>query len=142
MKLTVRPAANEDVYTDVVRVDEKYRLDARGSVVPEGSVCEIASPGRVSYGILRGLRGSSEPYICVDERLRNLLQIDVGDEVEVQFKPVGPLGQFLWAWNASDPAYRVTARMALLSVVLGLLGLLLGLLGLVLGLLSPRGTPS
>jgi hypothetical protein len=66
----------------------------------------------------------------MDERLRNLLHVSDGDEVELQFKKAGFWGQFGWAWSASDPAYRVAARLALLSVVLGAIGLVLGLFSL------------
>jgi hypothetical protein len=67
-----------------------------------------------------------EPSIHMDERLRNLLSITKGAKVEIQFAPAGLWGEFLWAWNASDPAYRVAAKLALLSVALGVVGLLIG----------------
>lgn len=130
MKLKVQQAASEDVYRDIVRVSERYRADTHGVMVPEGSVCRISAPGGTAYGILRGLGNSSERVISMDERLRNLLDVSDGDEVELQFKKVGSWGQFRWAWNASDPAYRVAARLGLLSVILGALGLLLGLISL------------
>lgn len=130
MKLKVQQATKEDVYRDIARVSERYRLDTHGDGVPEGSVCRIIAPGGVAHGILRGLGNSSDPVINMDERLRNLLHLSDGAEVDFQFKPVGFWGQFRWAWSASDPAYRVAARLALLSVVLGAVGLLLGLFSL------------
>lgn len=132
MKLTVRPANQEDVYRDIVRIPEQFRLDTRGKLVPEGSVCKIVTSGGSSYGILRGLGNSKEPVIQMDERLRNILHLREGEDVEVRFKTVYLWGQFRWAWIASDPAYRVAARLALLSVILGLIGLLLGGLSLCL----------
>lgn len=126
MKLKIRQAAKEDVYRDIVRIPEDFRLDTRGKKVPEGSVCKIVTSGGSSYGILRGLGNFGEPVIDMDERLRNVLCLVEGDEVEVSLKTVGHRGQFWWAWNASDPAYRVAARLSLLSVVLGFIGLLLG----------------
>jgi len=130
MKLKVCCADNEDVYRDIVRVPEKHRLGPKGCVIVEGSVCEIATGGRSAYGILRGYDKSSDPIVRIDERMRNRLGIKVGEEVDVSFRVAGLWGQFRWAWNASDPAYRVAARLGLLSVVLGLLGLLLGLVSL------------
>ena len=130
MKLKVQQATKEDVYRDIVRVSERYRLDTHGEWVPEGSVCRIIAPSGTAYGILRGLDNSSEPVINMDERLRNLLHLRDGAEVDFQFKSAGFWGQFRWAWSASDPAYRVAARLALLSVVLGAVGLLLGLFSL------------
>ena len=130
MKLKVQQAAREDVYRDIVRVSERYRGDIHGVIVPEGSVCRIVAPGGAAYGILRGLGNLSEPVINMDERLRNLLHLNDGDEVDFQFTTAGFWGQFRWAWSASDPAYRVAARLALLSVVLGAVGLVLGLFSL------------
>jgi hypothetical protein len=66
----------------------------------------------------------------MDERLRNLLKVSNGSEVDFEFRTTGLGGQFLWAWSASDPAYRVAARLALLSVILGAIGLMLGLFSL------------
>lgn len=130
MKLQVCQAAREDVYRDIVRVPEKYRLSSNGRLIPDGSVCRITTPGGTAFGILRGLGDSSKQEVHIDERLRNLLGLRLDDEAEFRFEPVGAWGQFLWAWNASDPAYRVAARMSLLSVALGFSGLLLGLLSL------------
>lgn len=72
--------------------------------------------------------------IWIDERTRNRLDLKVGEEADFEFQRVGLLGQFLWAWNASDPAYRVAARMALLSVILGAIGFVLGGLSLCVSL--------
>ena len=126
MKLIILASAREDVYRDIVRVPEQYRLDKKGVVVPEGSVCKLTVAGRAAYAIVRGYTESMEPSIRMDERLRNLLNITKGTEIEIQFALAGPWGEFLWAWNASDPAYRVAAKMALLSVALGVVGLLIG----------------
>ena len=126
MKLMILASAKEDVYRDIVRVPEQYRLDRKCAVVPEGSVCKLTVARRTAYAIVRGYTESMEPCIHMDERLRNLLSITKGAEVEVQFALAGLWGEFLWAWKASDPAYRVAAKMALLSVALGLMGLLIG----------------
>jgi hypothetical protein len=115
MKLNVQQAAKEDVYRDIV-------------LITEGSVCKVIAPGGKAYGIFRGLGNSSERVITMDERLRNLLHVSDGGDVEVQFEKVGWWGQFSWAWSASDLAYRAAARLALLSVILGALGLVLGLI--------------
>jgi len=130
MKLKILASAKEDVYRDIVRVPEQYRIDERGAVVPEGSVCKLTVAGCAAYAIVRGDNESIEPTIRMDERLRNFLKTTKGAEVEVQFAQAGRCGEFLWAWYASDPAYRVAARMASLSVALGALGLLIGILSL------------
>lgn len=73
---------------------------------------------------------STEPAIWLDERMRNRLGLKDGQEVEFSFRPVWLVGQTCWAWNASDPAYRVAARLAVLSLALGVIGLILGILSL------------
>src|SRR4051812_40593388 len=130
MKLVIRPAALEDVYRDIVRVPETFRLDKNKGVIPEGSVCKVCSPVSSSYAIARGLGNSPQPVIQMDERLRNILRVSVDQEVEIRLKVVGLWGQFAWAWIASDPAYRVAARLGLLSLILGVFGLVLGLISL------------
>lgn len=130
MKLRVHQAAMEDVYRDIVRIPEKYRLDAHGLVVLEGAVCKISTSGKSTYCIARGKPNSLEPVIFIDERTRNLLGVRLGEDVDLSIKRVKFPGQFLWTWNASDPAYRIAARLSLLSVFLGFIGLLLGLFSL------------
>lgn len=130
MKIKVRSAASDDVYKDIIHIPESCRHDAYGHVIPEGTVCKVAYRGRATFALVRGSGNSSEKEIRIDERLRNLLGFSINEEVDLQLKKVGLWGQFRWAWNASDPAYRVAARMGGLSVILGLTGLLLGLLSL------------
>jgi len=134
--LTVKQASPKDVYRDIVRIPEQYRVGPRGETIPEGCVCRIVllKTGKSGYAIVRGTRGirdGEKPIIMVDERLRNILGVNTGDQVELMLRKVGLFGEFRWAWNASDPAYRAAARMALLSVVLGVAGLLLGILSIV-----------
>ncbi|MBI5886728.1 MAG: hypothetical protein HZB85_09155 [Deltaproteobacteria bacterium] len=131
MKLIVHQVDKEDVYRDIVRIPEVYRLDASGSKISEGTVCKITANGQSSFAILRGLKNETRKVIRVDGKLRDKLKIKDkdGEEVRFDFKKVGLCGEFMWAWDASDPAYRVAARLALLSVILGLLGLMLGVFG-------------
>lgn len=129
-KLKIIQAAKEDVYRDIIRIPEEHRLDINGKVVPEGSVCKICAADKSIYVIVRGCSDVTEPVVYIDERIRNSLSLQKGDEVEMSLCPAGFWGQFWWAWTASDPAYRIAARMGLLSVVLGFLGLVLGLLSL------------
>lgn len=123
MKLTVKQAAREDVYRDLIRIPEKYRLDYKEKPITEGAICRIAVKDKSIYAILRGCGTNKERYIYIDERLRNRLDIQSNQEVDFIIKRVGLWGQFMWAWNSSDPAYRIAARLGLLSVVLGILSL-------------------
>ena len=133
MRFKVQCAAKEDIYREFVRVSEQYSLDAHGRIILEGSVCKIRTPDATAYGIVRGTREAPhwpEPTVALDERLRNILHIAIGEEIDIRFTKVGPWGQLCWAWEASDPAYRVAARLGLLSVVLGIVGFVLGLFSL------------
>lgn len=128
--LIVGCANPEDVYRDIARVPENYRKDFRGRAIKEGSVCLLSCGGRRSFVLLRGLPGSQEPQIRLDERKRNELCLEAGKTAEFSFSKAGLLGELRWAWQASDPAYRVTARLAVLSLALGLIGLSLGIVSL------------
>jgi len=130
MKLKIMPAAKEDIYRDIIRVHEKYRIDINNSLIAEGSVCRLSANSRSVYGLARGLDKKPEPVIQMDERLRNILCINKGDVVEIEIKKVGFVGQFRWAWKSSDPAYQVMAKLAVLSVGLGIIGFIIGFLSL------------
>lgn len=130
MNLKVCIAASGDVYRDFARIPEKHRKDAHGEPIKEGSICRISVGSRSSFVLLRGLQGSQDAIICLDERKRNELDLEVGDSVDFIIKKPSVWGEFRWAWNASDPAYRVGARLGLLSLVLGVIGLFLGIVSL------------
>jgi hypothetical protein len=130
-KLQVRKADDQDVYRDIVRVPENHRRASDGSTVNEGEVCEIKvrKTNRCVFVILRGKEGCQDAAIWMDERTRNRLGLSHGEEVPLEMRPVNLYGQWRWAWSSSDPAYRVSARLALLSVLLGAVGVILGLVG-------------
>lgn len=136
MKLHVQMAALEDIYKDMARIPEAHRRDRAGRTIIEGSVCKLSSGSRSTYVLLRGCQKTTEPFIFLDERKRNQLGLSNGDSIAFEITPVGLWGQFLWAWRASDPAYRISARMAVLSLVLGTIGLLLGIAGIVISIRS------
>jgi len=133
MKLKVHRAKAGDIYRDIIRVPEIYRQDSNQETIPEGTICGVTINGIQAYALIRGLGDSLKQEIDIDERLRNRFGVKINDEIEVHLKKAGICGQFSWAWSASDPAYRVAARMALLSVFLGFVGFLLGLISLVIG---------
>ena len=126
MRFKVQCAAKEDIYRDFVRVSEQYRLDTHGRTIPEGSGCKSRTPHATAYGIARGAPHWPEAAVALDKRLRNILHIAVGEEIDIRLAKVGLCGQLCWAWQASDPAYRVAARLGVLSAVLGVAGFVLG----------------
>ena len=127
MKLLVRKLPEAEMYRDIVRMAEEYRLDSKQRIVPEGNVCKIWIGNKQCLCLIRGIGDFPSSEIKMDERIRNKLGLSLGDTVEPKLEKVGFCGQFRWACTACDPAYRVSARLSALSVLLGLIGLLLGL---------------
>jgi hypothetical protein len=129
MILEVQKGFGDDVYRDIGRVSELFRKTKCGKLIPEGKICKVTVKNSCIYLILRGFSGSldeKKDFILLDERTRRQLNLNVNDKEEFDFLPLGWFDQFRWAWNASDPAYRISARMGLLSVILGFVGILLG----------------
>jgi hypothetical protein len=134
LKAKILLARSEDIYKDIIRIPEKFRLDNRNRIIPEGSVCKMTVGGKSVFALARGIQGSCENEIQIDERLRNILSLNINDEVEIEFKMAKIPGQIRWAWNASDQAYRIAARLGVVSVILGGVGLMIAILS-VIGLL-------
>jgi hypothetical protein len=128
MKLKVCKSESVDVYRDIIRVPECQRKLKNGRIIQEGRICRIIVGKKATYGILRGLGDSTAAVIQVDERIRNVLEIKVGEEADFVFKKTLLLGKLRWASIASDPAYRIAVWLGIVSVLLGIIGLVLGLL--------------
>ena len=63
----------------------------------------------------------------MDDKTRTDLGITDKNEYDFQLEELGWLGQFRWAWNASDPAPRIAARIGLVSMLMSLVGIVFGL---------------
>jgi hypothetical protein len=133
MTLEVAQISWADVYKDIARIPELYRRDQHGNVIPEGRICKLTVGPRSILLSVRGQQEHSNPVIHLDDKTRSVLHIQVRDHVDAQLRPVTLLGQFLWVWRASDPAYRLAARVGLLSILLSLIGAILSLIGLARG---------
>jgi len=136
MKLKVAQIDEEGVYKDLARIPERHRTDHRGRAIEEGRICKVTAGDRSVLLSLRGQQDHSNPTIHIDEKTRKALGLTAGKEAEFQLRKVSWLGQFLWAWRATDPAYRIAARLGLLSVVLGGIGLALGIVSIWISLSS------
>ena len=134
MKLKVEKIDEEGVYKDLARVPEIHRVDHKGRAIAEGRICKVTAGEKNVLLSLRGLQGYSSPTIQMDEKTRLALGLTSGSEAEFSFREVMWWGQFRWAWRATDPAYRIAARLGLLSLFLGLIGLALGTAGIVISL--------
>ncbi|MEK7558462.1 MAG: hypothetical protein AAB507_01390 [Patescibacteria group bacterium] len=123
--LKVGGVKTEDIYKDIVRVSAANRKNDCDRDIVEGSVCKVvvASNQKERYAILRGNKGS-DTEIKIDEYLRNKLGIEKGKEYEFTFKTRWWY-QFCWPWSATDPGYRISSQIAVISFLLGLLSILL-----------------
>jgi hypothetical protein len=129
IKLVVKQADQQDVYRDIIRIQEHYRRTPGGAPVKEGEVCKVVADqtGRSAIVILRGRHGANEASVWMDERTRQALGASVGEELLLRLEPRVWFGTWRWAMGSSDIAYRISAQLALLSVLLGVVGLLLGI---------------
>lgn len=139
VNLKIEPAGKADVYRDVARIPEKHRIDKRGRPLKEGRVAEIkaVANGISLLLILRGNQESEDPVIWLDESTRKRLKVEVGQVEPFELKSVGIWGQWRWACSATEPAYRISAHLAMLSVFVGLVGFLLGILSICLSIYGP-----
>jgi hypothetical protein len=128
----VRQARRSDIYRDIARVPELYRIDSAGKAIPEGRICKVTVGAKSVLLSLRGQQSHSDPAVHLDDVTRLKLNVELGTQVCLQFRQVWWLGQFLWAWRATDPGYRIAARVATLSVALSVFGLIAGAVGIVL----------
>ena len=124
--------AKEDTYKDVARIPWRHRLDKHGTSIQEGRICKVSVNGRSKLLSLRGMIKTNEEVVFIDGATRDVLGVKVSTNYDFKFKEVRLWGQFLWAWRASDPIYRIAAQLGLISVILGIAGLLLGLIGVYL----------
>lgn len=117
--LQVHQSLSEDVYHDRVRIPEIHRGGLK-----EGRVCKISVNGKAGLFEVRGLLGDRRPIIRISDKDRKTLgDLKFLESCDFTIRTVGWFGQFHWAWNASDSAARIAARLGLLGVVLGAVSL-------------------
>ena len=105
--------------------------------IPEGRICKVTVGKRSTFLSLRGQEEHANPAIYLDGKTRNDLGVTLREHASFHFHQASWLGQFLWAWRATDPAYRIAARVGLLSVLLGVAGLVFGGVGIWIALRQP-----
>jgi hypothetical protein len=121
VQLTVVMAAEDDIYKDLARVHRADRGD-----LPSGQIYRLCANGNRKRLIVRGLQGVDAPngahgYIYLDEATRDALGVALESRYQFQITKVGWFGRLCWAWDASDPAYNVAARLGVISFFLGVL---------------------
>jgi|SRR6267143_3375482 len=129
MRLKVHQLSQREIYLDIVRIPEKYRLDRHDRQIEEGSVCSLICGGEEVFVIARG-SPLTDGSISVDERTRIKLKIAKGETYDFEISQTDLCGQVRWALEASDIRYSFSARIALISVALGLLSMLIAVLSI------------
>ncbi|MGC2696902.1 MAG: hypothetical protein WA738_14040 [Candidatus Angelobacter sp.] len=125
IQLEVHEHKADDVYHDRARIPENFRGGFR-----EGRICKVRAGEHATLLEIRGLQGETRKIIRLDDKTRDDLHLDVLHSYDFSLRPVWWVGQFRWAWNASDSASRIAARLGLLGLILGLAGIVIGLLPL------------
>jgi hypothetical protein len=126
--LTVHQLDKEDVYRDRIRIPTIHR-----GTIGEGVVCKLSVAGKSMLLEVRGMANDDlahERVIRLDDVTRGKLGVHTGMTYQFEIREGGWMQQFWWAWNASDPAPRIAARLGILGLVLGMLGAVLGLISL------------
>jgi hypothetical protein len=124
--LEVHQLSASEVYRDIVRVNEGYRIDRRGKGIKEGRICLIKANGRQCFAILRGYQDNSNPEIRMDDYTRGSgkLGLKLNHPYEFEFRHLRFLGTLRWAWSATEIGYQVSARLAVLGLLAGVSGIL------------------
>ena len=126
MLLEVHQQLSGDVYRDVVRIPERHRRDVRGRLVPEGTIVKLTVQGTGSRVVwLRGIEGTAESWIRMDDKTRNELGVVTNQEYYFSIERVGTWGKLRWALGSSDPALRIAAWLGVISVALAVISVLL-----------------
>jgi hypothetical protein len=123
LNLEVHEARKDEVYKDIARISEASR---KGLVA--GKIHRFRTKSGSAYLILRGNDVSLEmSYIRLDEAARDRLGLSDSDKfknADFTVSEVGLWGEFVWAWQATDPSYRVAARLGVVSIVLAVFSVL------------------
>ena len=117
LRLEVHDHFKEDVYRDRVRIPVLHR-----GTINEGRVARLSVNGKHVLVEVRGLANEQNPVIRMDEITKGKIAVDFKETYTFDVREVGWLEQFRWAWNASDSASRIAARLGLLGIVLGFIG--------------------
>lgn len=125
ISLRVREANEDEIYKDLARLHKKSR-----SGIESGAVCKITVNAKSKYLILRGVKNGAEGDFILDEPSRTALGVKTGEEYEFTISKAGWWGNLQWAWNASDPAYSIAAKLGILSFALGVISLILAVVPL------------
>lgn len=119
-ELEVHQLKGDDVYKDVIRIKNESRGD-----LAEGRVHKFCTKHGCGYFVLRGNEAcDGVGQILMDGITRDKLHICRDTKYRFQITEATFWGELRWAWSAVDPAYRVSAKLGVLSFLLGILALM------------------
>lgn len=129
-KFKVTEARAEDVFRNMARVSERYRVTADGKSIKAGKICVVRATAKKAILILRGIssRKGEDPKIEIDEQGREALGVETGKEYCFSFEEASFFDEWKWGWSAADAGYRVAARLGLISLGLGVIGIIFAVL--------------
>lgn len=118
LELTVRKSSGDWAYKDLIGINAAHRFEAH-----RGDIYRITSNGRSKRVIVRG--NDEHDATCMDLVLREFFFDNVemvGKKQEFTMTRSWQLwGMLCFAWNHSDPAYKLSARLGVISLLLGLI---------------------
>jgi hypothetical protein len=89
-------------------------------------IVKLTTPtGKFVFLEVIGRSNAEELVLGLDRDDRTHLGIKLGEELDIEVTRCGVLGQFRWFVGSNEPNIRLTAWLALISVVLGVLSLLI-----------------
>jgi hypothetical protein len=95
MRLRVHRSPATDVYKDMVRIPETYRVDFHQKPIKEGRVCKLSVDGVSHLVVVRGVAGIKshqfkcfDPCIHMDEVTRNYLKLEFENAYDFKIKRV------------------------------------------------------
>ncbi len=125
MWLLVKSIGFDDVFLDMARLHSSHR-----SRISAGKVLKLSVNGRTKLLVARGAPKNERSVIWLDLKTRKELLLEVNKGADFKIEEASFVDNVKWAWNASDPAYRISSRLGVLSFFLGIIGFVLGVLSL------------
>lgn len=127
--VNLRPiwAEADDVYKGVVRIGKADRGHLK-----TGKLHKFSCSTGTGRFILRGLSPNEKGNVRLDQDTRDALGVVPGSTaIAFTITEANGWDELAWAWNSTDPGYRVATRLAIFTFILGLvLGPVFGLIDL------------
>ncbi|MFP1632335.1 hypothetical protein ACLB6G_11395 [Zhengella sp. ZM62] len=118
----VKPAPEKHAGLGRVLINYQRRDNAKRFQI----VRIVSENGRQAYAAAIG-HYDDPSYIKMDHDLRVALNLNIDDNVQLEITKTGIIGSYIWYIMARDPAIRIPAILASISVILGVLSIYLSM---------------